>query len=68
MKKEFQPNELNYVRIAYKAKDGHDGFLYLHSWGTGIQALIFGSHEAADRFIEKDNQRKRELCEKEIKH
>lgn len=39
---------LIYQRVAMKAKDGANGFIYLHTWGTGYQQLIFPSHEAAN--------------------
>lgn len=31
---------LVFIRVARKAKDGYDGFLYLHSWATGWQEII----------------------------
>jgi hypothetical protein len=50
-------HEVFYQRIATKAKDSYDGLLYLHSWGTGYQLLIFPSHEKAKEFERKENER-----------
>lgn len=41
---------LTYVRRAIKSKDGADGVLYYHAWGTGNQELVFASHEAAEQW------------------
>lgn len=51
MKKET----LVFKRMATKAKDSYKGFLYIHSWNTGYQELIFESKESANRFKEKLN-------------
>lgn len=44
-------DSLVFKRIALKAKDGKDGFLYVHSWATGFQELIFSSHKQAGTFL-----------------
>jgi hypothetical protein len=36
-----------FLRQATKHKDGHDGVLYLHNWGTGWQELVFPNVEEA---------------------
>jgi len=41
--------KLTYHRMATKAKDGKSGPLYIHSWPTGFQELIFDNHEAATK-------------------
>lgn len=46
MKKET----LIFKRMAIAAKDGKTGVIYIHSWGTGFQELIFDSHSAAIRY------------------
>ncbi len=46
---------LNFQRVAIKAKDGANGFIYIHSWETGHQALIFETKESAERFKSKLN-------------
>lgn len=46
---------LTYLRVAYKAKDGDNGFLYIHTWPSGYQELVFSSHTAAERFKAKLN-------------
>jgi len=51
---------LKYVRVAKAAKDGYDGFLYMHHWATGWQELIFATHELANKFLEKLNSPKNE--------
>ena len=48
---------LNYVRVARKSKDSYDGFLYIHTWATGFQQLIFSSKEAAQTWIKIQNER-----------
>jgi hypothetical protein len=52
-----KPETLTYVRVARKAKDGQDGFIYLHHWGTGWQELIYSSHEAAKKAQERMNKK-----------
>jgi len=42
---------LNFVRVARKAKDNANGFLYIHNWPTGFQELIFKSKEKAEEWI-----------------
>lgn len=49
MKKE----QLAFKRIATEKKDGKNGFLYFHHFGTGWQELIFDSHEAAKEYATK---------------
>lgn len=51
MKKET----LVFKRVATKAKDGNNGFIYIHTCGTGYQELIFESHESANRMKAKLN-------------
>lgn len=46
---------LIFKRMATKAKDGNKGVIYLHSWSTGYQELIFESHEAANKAKAKLN-------------
>lgn len=46
---------LTCMRTAYKQKDGADGFLYVHAWKTGFQELVFPSHEAAGKLIDRMN-------------
>ena len=48
---------LNFVRVARESKDSHNGFLYIHNWATGFQELIFSSEEAAETWIEIQNQK-----------
>lgn len=48
-------HNLTFKREATKAKDGLDGFLYLHTWDTGYEPLIFHSHENADKFLDNIN-------------
>ena len=48
---------LTYQRAARRAKDGHDGVLYLHHFGTGWQHLIFSNHDAARDFALKEGAR-----------
>jgi hypothetical protein len=48
---------LNFVRVARESKDSHSGFLYIHTWATGHQRLIFSSKEAAETWIENQNQK-----------
>lgn len=43
--------KLSFLRVARKATDGHDGYVYRHNFGTGFQDLIFESHEAANRWL-----------------
>jgi len=50
---------LNFVRVARESKDSHSGFLYIHTWETGNQQLIFSSKEAAQAWIELANQNQR---------
>lgn len=45
----MQKETLVFKRMATKTKDNKDGVLYIHSWGTGFQELIFDNHEAASR-------------------
>ena len=42
---------LNFVRVARESKDGSNGFIYIHSWATGWQELIFSSKEDAESWI-----------------
>lgn len=42
---------LNFVRVATKAKDNADGFLYIHNWPTGWQELIFHTKEEAALWV-----------------
>lgn len=46
---------LTFKRVATKAKDGANGFLYIHSWGTGYQELIFESKGSAESAARKLN-------------
>ena len=48
---------LNFVRVAKESKDSHGGFLYIHTWETGHQRLIFSSKEAAETWIKIQNER-----------
>ena len=48
---------LNFVRVARESKDSHGGFLYIHTWETGNQRLIFSSKEAAETWIKIQNER-----------
>ena len=48
---------LNFVRVARESKDSHGGFLYIHTWETGHQRLIFSSNEAAETWIKIRNER-----------
>lgn len=43
-------NQLIYTKRARKAEHGYDGLLYLHTWKTGYQYLIFKTPEHADRW------------------
>jgi hypothetical protein len=50
---------LRYIRVATRARDTYEGFLYLHTWKTGNQELvftshIFTSHNAAKLFADKE--------------
>lgn len=45
---------LVYQRRATKHMDGRDGFLWVHSWGTGYQHLVFTSNENAVKFAEME--------------
>jgi hypothetical protein len=46
---------LNFVRVATKAKDNADGFLYIHNWATGWQELIFHTKEEAALWVNSLN-------------
>lgn len=48
-------NTLNYRSPARKSLHGKDGFIYLHSWGTGYQELVFTSHADAERFAKAND-------------
>jgi hypothetical protein len=50
-------NRLHYVRKASRAKDGQDGVLYFHHFGTGSQELIFQDHGAAAKFAKAETAR-----------
>lgn len=41
---------LTYRRIAITNKDGWNGYLYLHHFGTGWQELVFKTHDDAVKF------------------
>ena len=45
MKKET----LTFLRNATKKKDGKNGFIFVNSWDTGYQELIFNSMEDAEK-------------------
>ena len=47
---------LNFVRVATKAKDDANGFIYIHQWETGFQELIFTSKESAEEWIKNQNK------------
>lgn len=42
---------LTFKRVASHRTDGSDGLLYIHSWPTGWQELIFHSREHAAGFL-----------------
>ena len=42
-------NTFTYLRKAHKNRDGMNGVLYHHSWGTGGQELVFPDDAAAKR-------------------
>lgn len=44
-------HELRFLRLATRAKDGFDGMLYRHSWGSGYQDIVFPSQRAANAFL-----------------
>jgi len=48
-------HSLTYLRIATKSRDGADGFLYRHDFGTGYQELVFASHDKASEWAGKLN-------------
>jgi len=48
-------NSLGFLKEATEAKDGSDGLMYCHHWGTGFQNLIFKSHEEANEWIKGVN-------------
>ena len=48
-------NSLGFLKEATEAKDGTDGLMYCHHWGTGFQNLIFKSHEEASEWIKGVN-------------
>lgn len=41
---------LTFKRIAHKAKDGQGGVIYVHTWSTGFQELIFNTKEQAEKY------------------
>ena len=43
-------NTFTYLRKASKNRDGMNGVLYHHSWGTGGQELVFPDDAAAQRW------------------
>lgn len=45
---------LRYIRVARKAKDGYNGFLYIHHWATGAQELVFPTHDDAREFVRRE--------------
>jgi hypothetical protein len=49
----MQKETLTFLRVARKATDSYDGYLYLHHFGTGYQLLVFPTHEAADKMRAK---------------
>ena len=57
-KKEFaiikfnERETLTYDRVAHKANDGYDGLLFVHSWNSGFQRLIFRNYEHAKKWAE----------------
>jgi hypothetical protein len=51
-------HDVFYMRKATEAKDGKDGFVYLHRWSTGHQELIFPTQQAAVEWVNKMNQSK----------
>ena len=48
---EVNGETLTYSRVAHKAKDGTDGLLFVHTWATGFQELIFQSYDSAKRWL-----------------
>ena len=50
-------NSLGFLKEATEAKDGSDGLMYCHHWGTGWQHLIFQSDEEASEWIKGINER-----------
>lgn len=40
-----------FIRKAKKSIDGADGFLFLHSWGTGYQHVILSDMSHANRYL-----------------
>ena len=40
-----------FIRKARKSVDGADGFLFLHSWGTGYQYVVLSEMAHADRYF-----------------
>ena len=40
-----------FIRKARKSVDGADGFLFLHSWGTGYQYVVLSEMAHADRYL-----------------
>jgi hypothetical protein len=47
---EAPPHKLTYIRRATLGADGFSGLLYLHTWATGSQELVFDSTFAAEAF------------------
>lgn len=58
-------DSLVYRGKARKAAHGSDGVIYLNSWATGYQELVFPSNEAAERWAKNNNCefRGRDACE-----
>ena len=48
---------VTYQRVAKRGKDGTDGYMYLHHFGTGWQHLIFYNHASAQKFAEREGAR-----------
>jgi hypothetical protein len=42
---------LNYKRVAHKSNDGDDGLIFVHTWATGFQELIFRDYDHAKKWM-----------------